>query len=71
MLNLFDQDTVVTLSAARWRDPLAGVDDAGFFRGFNTEALATAGKLRTDPRYGQASAYQRPRQVRVEGRFRV
>jgi outer membrane receptor protein involved in Fe transport len=70
VLNLFDQDTVVTLSAARWRDPLAGVDDAGFFRGFDTEALATAGKLRTDPRYGQASAYQRPRQVRVEARFR-
>ncbi len=70
VLNLLDQDTVTTIYGTRWRDPLAGVSDAGFFQGFNTEALAAAGNLRPDARYGLPSSYQPPRQVRLSARFR-
>jgi hypothetical protein len=70
VFNLFDQDTATTIYGTRWRDALSGVDDAGFFRGFDTEALAATAKLRPDARYGQPSAFQGARSVRLEAKFR-
>jgi outer membrane receptor protein involved in Fe transport len=70
VVNLFDQDTVTRIFGTRWRDPLSGVSDAGFFQGFDTVALATAAKLRPDARYLLPDQYQSPRSVRVEAKFR-
>lgn len=42
---------------------------ADIFKGYNTRALMTAQRLRTDPRYGLASAFQEPRALRFGFHF--
>ena len=53
ILNLFDQDTVTRQFQARYRDPIAGITDAQFFRGSITQRsrrAAACGPIRVTPR---------------------
>jgi outer membrane receptor protein involved in Fe transport len=45
------------------------VSEDSFYRGIDTQALARAQNVRTDPRFLQASEFQEPREVRVGVRF--
>lgn len=44
-------------------------NDADIFKGFNTKALMTAQKLRTNPTYNLASGFQGPRSCRLQLSF--
>jgi hypothetical protein len=45
--------------------PLAFLDITATMRGFDYRAMMFAQKIRADPRYGQADAFQSPRDVRI------
>jgi outer membrane receptor protein involved in Fe transport len=67
--NVFDQDTVTRLFTTRYRDQISGVDDAGFFRGFDVQSLAASRGVRPDARFNQADQFLSARTIRVQARF--
>jgi len=70
VFNLFDQDTVMRLFTTRYRDQLPGLTDAGFFQGFDEQALVTAnGKVRPDPRFGLPDQFRGGRTMRVQAKI--
>ena len=69
VFNLFDQDIVTRIFTTRYRDQLSGVSDAGFFQGFDAQALAAQRNLRPDARFMQPDQYEAERRVRVQAKF--
>jgi hypothetical protein len=70
--NLFDQkraiDKFVTINHVLDGD--VSVDEPkDLFKGFDANALLTSQELRRDPRYGMASSFQAPREMRLALRF--
>ena len=70
VINLFDQDTVTRLFQTRYRDQIAGVNDAQFFQGFDHAALAVSRGLRPDARYTLSDQYLGARTIRVQATLR-
>jgi hypothetical protein len=70
VFNLFDQDTVTRVATSKYRDQLPGVTDAGFFQGFDEQALVTAnGKVRPDPRFGLPDQFLGARSMRFQAKI--
>ena len=70
--NLFDQQRVVDkfVTLNHVLDGDASVDNPlDLFKGFNGKSLLSAQEIRTDPRYGMASSFQSPREMRFAIRF--
>jgi len=58
------------IAVAQGNDGHTNFDDtADIFKGYNITNLMTTQKLRRDPRYGAASDYQSPRQIRLGFHF--
>jgi len=70
VINLFDQDTVTRLFQTRYRDQIAGINDAQFFEGFDHAALAVSRGLRPDARYALSDQYLGARTIRVQATLR-
>jgi outer membrane receptor protein involved in Fe transport len=69
VINLFDQDTATGYNVTPYRDPINLANEA-FFAGFDlgTAVRNTAG-IRPDARFGQASAFQARREIRLGARI--
>lgn len=70
--NLFNNNSVVNVfeTLTHANDGHTNFDDtADIFKGYNITNLMTTQKLRRDPRYGAASDYQSPRQIRLGFHF--
>jgi hypothetical protein len=72
VVNLFNQTQVIdrfkTLTHAN-DGSVTFANTADIFRGYNVQQLMTRDKVRSDPRYNQASAWQTPREVRLGFHF--
>ncbi len=69
--NLFDQDVVTVVFNTRYRDRLALAEphNITFFRGFDTETLASAAARRPDARFLLPQFYQPPREIRLNVKY--
>jgi hypothetical protein len=68
LLNVFDQDTGITIYPARYRSSIS-VPRAQYFAGYDYDAVATAQRIARDPQFGQATRFQEPRKIRLGVRF--
>jgi hypothetical protein len=69
VINLFDQQIVTLYQTTPYRDAFA-LSDPAFFAGFDPVAYAAANpKIRVDPRFKMASAYQTRRALTFQARF--
>jgi hypothetical protein len=58
------------VATSKYRDQLPGVTDAGFFQGFDEQALVTAnGKVRPDPRFGLPDQFLGARSMRFQAKI--
>lgn len=69
VLNLFDSKTATNFYDQYSVDNLQVASDAAFFKGFDPKAVCAAQKCTVDPQYGQANAFQSPREVRFQARL--
>jgi hypothetical protein len=66
--NLFNQNTVTNkaVNVTHPNDPeIQFPSEAAFFKGFDVNQKITEAKIRRDPQFGQASAFQGPRVIRL------
>lgn len=69
VINLFDQDTVTRVFQTRYRDAVAGVNDAEFLNGFNLAAIAQERGLRPDPRFSLPDQFLGARTIRIQAKL--